>query len=305
MVQNYKPLFFTIMYTLFNKKFLSLLVVSALFVFAACDNPTSSDDDHDEHSDPFGVALIMNGVEIAAQENGVVTYNEGNHMELGIGEETDLITIRWIAEDGDRFVPETDEGYGLKWIVDNENVLEVEQHEEDGAWSFHLVGLSAGESEVNFQLWHNDHADFTSSPFEVHVEQVVNSMEVRDGSGNSIVTVDAEGNVTGSIDLNTDETAGPFTAVFLDEDGNMVDTDHDYELELHVETGSEFVSIERTTEDPFSFNVTGVSQGSAEIHFELIVEHGDHDDDHDHGDEDDHGDEIIAFESPDITINVN
>lgn len=292
------------MYTLFNKKIISLIVVSALLLFAACDNPTSSDDDHDDHLDPFGVALIMNGVEIAAQEGGVVTYNEGDHMELEVGEETNLITIRWIAEDGDRFVPDTEDGYSLRWIVENEDVLEVEQHEEDGAWSFHLVGLSAGESEVNFELWHNDHADFTSLPFEVHVEQVVTGMEILDASGNSVVTVDSDGNVTGSLDLNTDETAGPFTAIFLDEDGNTIDTDHDYELEWHVESGSEFVSLERSTEDPFSFSVTGISQGSAEVHFELIVEHDDHDDDHDH-DHDDHDDEISAFESPDIMINVN
>lgn len=272
-------------------------------MFAACNNPTSSDDDHDDHSDPFGVALIMNGVEIAAQENGVITYIEGDHMELEIGEETNLITIRWIAEDGDRFMPDTDDGYSLRWIVENEDVLEVEQHEEDGAWSFHLAGLSAGESEVNFELYHNDHADFTSLPFVVHVEQVVTGMEIRDAAGNSVVTVDAKGNVIGSIDLNTNDTAGPFTSIFLDEDGNTVDTDHDYELVWHVESGSEFVSLERSTEDPFSFNVTGISQGSAEVHFELNVDHGDHDDDQEN--EDDHEGEISAFESPNIMINVN
>ena len=74
------------------------------------------------------------------QENGEVTYNEGDHLELGLVRKPILITVRWIAEDGDRFVPDTDEGFSLKWIIGDENVVEVEQHEEDGAWSFHLGG---------------------------------------------------------------------------------------------------------------------------------------------------------------------
>lgn len=158
------------MNTLFNTKLNALFIFAALFTIISCDNPASSDDDHDDHSDPFGVALIMNGVEIATQEDDTITYNEGDHIELEVGEETNLITVRWISEDGDRFEPETGEGYSLQWIVDNERVFEVEQHEEDGPWNFHLVGLAAGESELTVQLWHNDHEDFTSSPFEVHVE---------------------------------------------------------------------------------------------------------------------------------------
>lgn len=294
------------MYTIFYKKFsLLLLLLSALFVFASCSNPTSNDDDdEDDHSDPFGVELILNGVEIATQENGVITYNEGDHIELEVGEETNLITLRWIDEDGDRFVPDPDDGYSLQWIVEHEETLEIEQHEEDGVWSFHFVGLAEGETDVNFELWHNDHADFTSQAFEVHVEQGVASMEVRDDAGNSLVTVDESGTVTGSLDLANGETAGPFTAVFLDDEEEVIDTDHDYELEWHVETGTDLVNIERSAENPFSFSVTALEQGQAEMHFELIKEYGDHDDDHDHGD-DDHGDEIVAYESPDILINVN
>ncbi|MGM0458064.1 MAG: hypothetical protein ACQERO_01855, partial [Bacteroidota bacterium] len=140
----------------------------------------------------------------------------------------------------------------------------------------------------------------------VHIEQGVASMEVRDDAGNSLVTVDESGTVTGSLDLANGETAGPFTAVFLDDEEEVIDTDHDYELEWHVETGTDLVNIERSAENPFSFSVSGLEQGQAEMHFELIKEYGDHDDDDDddHGD-DDHGDEIVAYESPDILINVN
>lgn len=301
------------MYTLSNKKFLVLIFISALFAFTACDNPTSSDDDHDDHSDPFGVAMIMNGVEIAAQEDGVVTYNDGDHLELNVGEETNRITIRWIAEDGDRFQPETEEGFSLRWIVEHEDVLEVEQHEEDGAWSFHLVGVGAGESTINFELFHNDHADFTSLPFEVHVEQAVSGMEVRDGTG-TVISIDENGTITGSVELSANETTEELTAVFFDDEGSEIELTNEYKLEWHVENGSEFVTIDGSTGNPFAFTLTGVAQGQATMHFVLIKEHGDHDDhddivaaqdedddDHDH----DHEGEIEMYESPDITIDVN
>lgn len=284
-----------------SKILLLVFTLSALLVLASCDNPASSDD-HDEHATPFGVALILNGVEIAVQENGEISYHEGDHIELEVGEETNLITVRWIAEDGDRFVPDTEDGYSLDWIISNGSVVEVEQHEEDGAWAFHLIGLSAGESDIQFELFHNDHSDFTSSAFEVHVEQVVSSMEVRDGSGNAVISVDETGSVTGSVDVNEGETTEEFSTVFFDDEGAEIDLTDGYELEWHIESGSEFVTIDRSTENPFAFTFTGVAQGEATMHFELIKEHGDHADEggtH----EDEHG--IAAYESPDITITVN
>lgn len=184
--------------------FLSI-ITGALF-FNACENSTGSEE-HIEHSDPFGVAMILNEVEIALQENGEISYNEGNHLELEVGEETDLITIRWIAEDGDRFVPDTEDGYGLNWVVENEDVLEIEQHDEDGAWSFHLIAKSAGDSHLQFQLWHNDHADFTSLEFEVHVESTISSSQVTNESGTVLVEMNEDGSSTSSYNDSIDEIA--------------------------------------------------------------------------------------------------
>lgn len=153
----------------------SILIFTLLFSLAtllsSCENSASAEEE--EHSDPFGLALIINGVEIAKQENGVVSYETGDFISLTAGDETDLITLRWIDEGGDRFVPDETEGYGLQWQVADETITEVEQHEEDGAWSFHLKGLAAGDTNVRFQLFHNDHSDFTSLPFEVRVAEAV------------------------------------------------------------------------------------------------------------------------------------
>lgn len=285
---------------LFNTQkltFFAAFLVATLFTLQACDTTSN---DHDDHSDPFGAALIMNGVEIAAQEGGAITYLDGDHLELEVGEETNLIQIRFIAEDGDRFTPDADDGFSLQWKVADESVLEVEQHEEDGPWSFHLVGTGVGETTVEFDLFHNDHSDFTTLPFDVHVEEVVSGMEVQDESGQSVVTVNDAGEVTGTFEVNAGETAGEFTAIFLDEDGAAIDTDHDYELEWHVE-GTEIATVEAVEGSPFSFNIQGVSAGQTQVHFALIKAH----EDDGGGDGHDHDGEIEVYESPDIIINVN
>lgn len=291
-----------VMKTLFKNTFSILLLLSTAILFTSCDNPASSGEE--EHSDPFGVALILNGVEVAVQENGVVTYADGDHLEMKVGEETDLITVRWISEDGDRFVPDENDGYSLRWTELNEDVLEVEQHEEDGAWRFHLVGLSAGESDISFQLFHNDHSDFTSSAFEVHVEEAVSGMELRDDAGTSLLSVNESNEITGSVSVNTNETTGELSAVFLDDEGNEIELNDEYELEWHVESGSEFITVDRSTSNPFALTLTGTAAGQATMHFELIKEHGDHgDEDDDHSDEEHSG--VMVYSSPDITVTVN
>ncbi len=139
-------------------------LVAALFTLQACG--TSSNEDH---SDPFGAALILNGEEVAAHEGGQITYKDGDHLEVEAGEETNRIQLRWIDEDGDRFTLETRDGFSLRWNIADESVLGVNQDDDDGPWDFHLFGAGVGESTIQFELWHNDHADFTTLPFQVRV----------------------------------------------------------------------------------------------------------------------------------------
>lgn len=289
------------MKNLFKNSFTALLLLYTAILFTSCDNPASSGEE--EHSDPFGVELTLNSQIYATFENGEVTYANGDHLKLEVGEETDLIRLQWISEDGDRFVPDENDGYSLRWIDVNKDVLEVEQHEEDGAWRFHFVGLSAGESEIRFQLFHNGHSDFTSpQPFEVHVEQAVNGMELRNDAGTSLLSVNESNEITGSVSLNTNETTSELSAVFLDDEGNEIELNDEYELEWHIESGSEFLTVDRSTSNLFAFTLTSTAAGQATMHFELVKEDGGHNDG-DHSDEEHAG--IVVYASPDITITVN
>jgi hypothetical protein len=288
----------------------ALFLLSGALILSSCSNSTSSDDD-EEHLDPFGVTMIMNGVEIAKQENGVVTYNEGDYLELQTGEETNIINIRWISEDGDRFVPDED-AYNLQWVIDDENVLEVEQHEEDGKWAFHLKGVGAGESEIRFSLFHVDHADFTSLPFEVHVETAVSSSQITDETGSVLVRIDEDGNADSGLTINAGETSGSHIIYLFDEEGaNLSDYADEMELEFHVEDESLATAELVEVDGRFGFVLTGIEAGETAFHFEILAGEHDHDhdddDDHDHEDDDhDHDDEeLVIYESPDISLTVN
>jgi hypothetical protein len=133
--------------------------------FTACSNSVTGDDD--DHSEPEGFVLKMNGQNIVEQlPNGTVT----GEFELAPGQETDLITIFFLDDDGDEFQPEESE-YSLGYEFDDSGIAEFEQHDEDGKWSFHIHAESEGITELKLMLMHNDHSDFSTQKIHVHVEQ--------------------------------------------------------------------------------------------------------------------------------------
>ncbi|MEX2601452.1 MAG: Ig-like domain-containing protein [Balneolaceae bacterium] len=289
-----------------NKLFLSLTALTLLlFIATACD-VTSSDDDHEDHQDPWGIALFMDGAEIARQFSGTITYTDGDHLELHVGEESNLIRVRFLDEDGDTFEPQDDDLF-LAWDIDHEDHLEVEQHESDGKWAFHLVGLSEGEADVIFHLMHGHgesaHPDFSSQPFEVHIESEVNGMKIEDENGQDVVSVDSNRNVTGQITLQEGATTAEWAIRFLDDHGDPVEPGDQYEFEWDIEDPS-VATIQQVDGSEWAFTVTGVSAGETDVHFFLVTEEGEHshkvtmaNDEHE-----EHEGEIILYESPHIDI---
>lgn len=143
------------------------ITLFGVFVIMGCSNPASSDDE--DHLHPEGAVLQMNGEEILRIEDGEFVSNNTS-LEVDSGDETPLITIFFLDHDGNPFQPE-DDHYSLKWDQIDTSIAEIEQHEEDGKWSFHLVGQSQGESEVRFRMWHEggDHSDFDTPVIPVIV----------------------------------------------------------------------------------------------------------------------------------------
>ena len=151
----------------FNASLLKSLPVFA-FIIAGCgDNPVDTDHHDEEHAEAVGLIIRSSGKEIVRYENGQVS----GEVDVGHGKETALLSVRFIAEDGDLFTPDPDDGYSLAWEIGDENIAEVEHHEEDGAWSFHIVGLEEGQTTLVLKINHAGHADFVSKEIEIHVDE--------------------------------------------------------------------------------------------------------------------------------------
>jgi hypothetical protein len=145
-----------------------ILVVFTL-ICSGCgdgDNPVKNDDEG-EHAEAVGFILRNSGVELVRYENGEVSGN----IEVGVGRETALLSVRFIDEDGNLFAPDIDDGFSLGIEIADKAIAEVEQHEEDGAWNFHIIGLLAGRIDLTIKLNHGGHADFVSKTIEVIVEE--------------------------------------------------------------------------------------------------------------------------------------
>lgn len=142
---------------------LFLALIAGLVTLSACNNPASSEEE-EHHEDPIGAILKMNGQEIVRyDENGVT-----GQIEVAAGEETTLISIFFLADDGDEFQPDEPE-YSLGWKDIDTAVADVEQHAEDGKWAFHIHGEAQGNTSVVFQLFHDDHSDFDTEAIPVVV----------------------------------------------------------------------------------------------------------------------------------------
>lgn len=157
--------------TTFSTRLYSLIFAAALLI--GCNNPASNDDDHEEHSDPDRMEFIIDGESIASY-----TYSNDStegHFDLQEGAETS-VTVEFFAEDGDEIHGEDlDEEYSLAWEIANPDIANIEQHDEDGRWSFHVAGKTSGETTVQFKLMHGNHADFRTpgvdenNALEIHV----------------------------------------------------------------------------------------------------------------------------------------
>ena len=142
------------------------LLVFALFI-AGCgdDNPVDPDHTDEVHAEALGLIIRTSGQKIVHYENGQV---EGQ-IDVGHGKETYLLSVRFIAEDGDLFAPDPDDDFSLGWEIADESVAAFEQHEEDGAWAFHIIGLEEGQTTIALKINHGYHADFVSKEIAIHV----------------------------------------------------------------------------------------------------------------------------------------
>ena len=138
------------------------------------DNPVDSEHE-EEHAEAVGLIVRDSGTEIVRVESGQVT----GEIEIGPGEETALLSVRFIDEDGYLFTPDENDDYALDWEIADESIAEVEHHAEDGAWGFRILGLAAGQTTIRIKINHEGHAYFVSPEIEIHSPEIeIHSPEI-------------------------------------------------------------------------------------------------------------------------------
>ena len=149
------------------KTILSITILSLLVLTSACSNSTGHEEH--EHEEAAGFRLTMNGDTIVEQLPGLGLTEGLDEIELHPNDETALISIIFLADDGDEFLPE-DEDYNLGYEFSTDGLVEFEQHAEDRRWSFHLHAEdSEGHVDLTLLLNHGDHHHFESDEIEIHV----------------------------------------------------------------------------------------------------------------------------------------
>lgn len=144
----------------------SVLAALAL-VLAACESTTEPEE---EHYEPEGVELVMGGQVIASYDGETQSWGNA-HLDIEEGEETPHITVRFVDHNGDP-IPLEDDTY-LEVDIGDPEIAGWEQ-DTPGEFGGHLHGIEAGETGASFKLMHGaigqGHADFVTTPVEVHVE---------------------------------------------------------------------------------------------------------------------------------------
>ena len=177
----------------------TLLLLTFAVLFVACgvyDNPIVDNDESGEsfHADADGFVLKVGGQEIYRQFQGTQTGG----ITLKAGDELDVLAVFLDPTIGE-FFPEADEegeehdhhhdheeeeeeeGFVLSIGGFDASIIDVhlhvvgeehEEHEESeddhddeeaDKFTFEVIGLAAGQTQLSFQLLHGEHADFTAA----------------------------------------------------------------------------------------------------------------------------------------------
>ena len=121
------------------------------------------DDDYDLHVDTFEV--------IDREHDEVIADVDGDHWHgsLPVVEEKEYVSLGANAEDdhGDHIDLGEDEEYQLNARVADgaDEIVTIESHGDH----IHVTGEEHGHTELVFQLYHDDHADWESSPLALNV----------------------------------------------------------------------------------------------------------------------------------------
>ena len=141
---------------------LSILVMFLFMAGCAEDNPVEPEE---KHFEAIGLYIISSGDTIVKYVDGVVTGS----IEVQAGQQTLLLSVRFLTDTGDIGVPQDNES-SLAWNITDVSVADIESQEDElTAYQFHISGIKAGNTEITIIINHNDHKDFESKAIPIVV----------------------------------------------------------------------------------------------------------------------------------------
>jgi hypothetical protein len=136
-------------------------------VLTSCEsNPVASGGDPIcEHADADGFVLDWRGFAVASQWQAVVSGG----IELDAGARMDSLRVVFLDPDSARMDATTFcDDKELRWVIADSSVASFTT--EGGVpFAVSVLGKVEGSTTVRFQIWHVDHADFTSQPIPIMV----------------------------------------------------------------------------------------------------------------------------------------
>jgi hypothetical protein len=136
----------------------SLMIFLTAMIFAGCKKSS----DHD-HMDIAGFRILVNS-EVVAQQTGTVVTGS---ISLDRGTTSSVMTVEFRDPEGN-VLNITDNDFSLRVVSSTTSVVSVQQV-SGLKWSFELVGVSPGQSNLTISLMHGNHADFESRAVPVVV----------------------------------------------------------------------------------------------------------------------------------------
>lgn len=128
----------------------------------------NGDDDHDDDHDHVDIETF-DVVDRDTDEVAVDVHDDHWHGDPLLVPEDDTLSLEAHVEDdhGDEIPLGDDEEYTLnaRLADDAQQIVEIESHGDH----LHITGEETGITDVVFQLWHGDHADWESPELETEV----------------------------------------------------------------------------------------------------------------------------------------
>lgn len=252
-----------------NTVIMLLLSIVVVGMSSCSDNPASTTPAQ-EHVEAFGLVIYNSGAEVVRYEKGIVT----GEIEVAEGEDTPLLTVRFLDEKGNVIASDklADKAFSLQWVVANTAIADVERHESDGKWNFHIAGKTEGQTSIKIQLLHNDHPDFTSKEIPIHVEKAVRVTTVKillDGKE----AASANTTATGSIAVQTGKTA-ELEVQLYDEHNQKISLEEHHTVELEI-ANSALVTLQAgNAKGLFIVSGAQIGQTTVKVRLEKEDEHG-------------------------------